>query len=675
MLGVLFEEARQVVEVSPNRADIACFIGFINRRREFVPEPVAAWLQRRGWPDLPKALKADLRLNLLRDPRQVAPLRQWLLAHGWPNVQQEDVAALRSAVIKAADEAKAAQEAFTKAESLTRKAENLAELAKAVESWLRANGWPTALPAKLTADRSLVDLADAPGLTYVREWLLANGWPNLELLDSPPGDLLVRTPLSPDARAALIAGGWRELGKNVRDDDDLRHKPVVVESFAAFARLFDWENRADTGRSTWMGAAVRSFFAQGGARCFIVRAGDVGAFAPSPAPEALALAANVQLERLRALIPSHAGGPVSSSSRQEDWRGIEVLRGLEEAALVCLPDLPELVSDATLAPAGLQPLPPVPEEFVECSTVLVPSVESSRILSTSPACREEGYRLWFRAANAAARFVKENRRDVQLILAVPLPAEGSAAGGNLIRRLEEPGLAASLDETEGIATAFLQLAFPWLGTDGSAALPGELEPPDGVLAGVVARTVASVGAHRSLGRQPLHRVNRFFPPLTARDTQLLTARGDAPALIHRVSLLGQSPNGASLLSDVTTSLDVAHRPASVGRLTAAILRTARRLGEEVVFDTSGAALWRKIETRLTTLLSQFYRAGALQGESPEQAFSVRCDETTMTPNDHDNGRVVAEVKFAPAHPVGLITVTLSLRAGSASAEATEERDG
>jgi len=145
-------------------------------------------------------------------------------------------------------------------------------------------------------------------------------------------------------------------------------------------------------------------------------------------------------------------------------------------------------------------------------------------------------------------------------------------------------------------------------------------------------------------------------------------------MIHRVSLLGETPTGASVLSDVTTSLDLAHRPASVGRLTAAILRTARRLGDEVVFDASGPALWRQIETRLTNLLSQFHRAGALLGESPEQGFSVRCDETTTSRNDLDHGRVVAVVQFAPAHPVGLITVTLSLRAGGAAAETTEGRD-
>jgi len=67
------------------------------------------------------------------------------------------------------------------------------------------------------------------------------------------------------------------------------------------------------------------------------------------------------------------------------------------------------------------------------------------------------------------------------------------------------------------------------------------------------------------------------------------------------------------------------------------------------------------------LLSDFFAAGALQGESAAEAYSIRCDDTTTSQNDRDNGRVVAEVRFAPAHPVGLIVVVLSVREGAVSA--------
>ena len=475
--------------------------------------------------------------------------------------------------------------------------------------------------------------------------------------------------LPPLIKDWLQDNGWRPPGTPVADDDALLQTPVPLENFESFDLIFEWEKRANTGFATWLGAAVRSFFVQGGARCFVVRAGDARDLdLPRDTLE--------PRRRLRNLVPGYNGGQKSSPAHREKWRGIEVLHGLEEAAFVCLPDLPEVVADATLGPVGLSPLPPSPEEFAECSTIIAPPADKIRRRSRSPACTEAGYRHWFNAANAAAAFLKENRRDAELILAVPLPAEGTLPQGDLLRVLHQPhlpGLATKMvDSLDGIATAFLQLVYPWLATDGANFLPGELEPPDGAFAGAAARTVASLGAHRSLGRQPLHRIGRFFPPLASRDQLLVTPKGADPALIHRVSLLGETPTGPRVLSDVTTSLDSAHRPASVGRLTAAILRTARRLGDEVVFDASGPELWRKIETRLDNLLSQFFRAGALLGETAEEAFSVVCDETTTTQNDLDNGRVIALVKFAPAQPVGVITVVLSLRDGARlTAEAQE----
>ena len=51
------------------------------------------------------------------------------------------------------------------------------------------------------------------------------------------------------------------------------------------------------------------------------------------------------------------------------------------------------------------------------------SPDDVRRRSLSPACTEEGYGKWFEVVNIAAAFLDKRRRDVELILAVPLPAE------------------------------------------------------------------------------------------------------------------------------------------------------------------------------------------------------------------------------------------------------------
>jgi hypothetical protein len=479
-------------------------------------------------------------------------------------------------------------------------------------------------------------------------------------------------PLSASLKEWLHDHGWRPRGSAVADDDPLLHTPVPVESFEAFERLFAWETRPAAlggfAHPTWLGAAVRSFFRQGGARCFVVRAGEPWAYQAVPAGLSAAEedARKAEMKtRLQTLLPGFGGGDAPSPGAPERWKGLGVLLGLDEAAFVCLPDLPEIVADAALDPAGLAPLPSGPEVFVECSPTVAPEPDDLRQISRAPACTEAGCAEWFGAARHAATFVRTWRREVQLLLSIPLPAQTASADWlkQLAASGTKQGLAGTLDETAGISTAFLQLAFPWLFTSGSEALPGGIEPPDGVLAGVAARSVAARGAYHSLGRQPLRAVQGFEPELSERELERKASKPELGALLDRVSILGPTPTGPRVLSDVTTSLDAAHRPASVGRLTAAILRAARRLGDTLVFEPSGPELWRKIESRLDGLLADFYAAGALLGESRAEAYSVRCDQTTTTPNDLDNGRVLVAVRFAPAHPIGQIMVVLALRDG------------
>lgn len=481
-------------------------------------------------------------------------------------------------------------------------------------------------------------------------------------------------PLSASVKSWLQDHGWREHGTPVADDDALLDTPVPLDSFEAFDRLFAWETRPPVPHAfpfaTWLGAAVRSFFRQGGARCYVVRVGDPGPYTPrtTASDPTNPLTAEQQL-RLGKLFPGFVTGTPPSPADPSSWRGLGVLLGLDEAAFVCFPDLPELVADAALEPAGLEPLPPSPEVFVTCSPEVALPPDEVRQISASPACTAAGYLRWRAAVRHAAQFLGARRRDVQLVLALPLPSPdlGTRYTQNLDANGHVLGLDDGIDETAGIASAFVQLSYPWLATAGSETLPGGLEPPDAVLAGVLARSIPELGVAHSVGRQILRGVHGFSPALAVADLELDTPKGADPALIHRVSLLGHTPNGPRVLSDVTTSKSLAHRPASIGRLTAAILRTARHLGDTIVFEPSGEILWQRIRTQLERLLADFYTAGALHGASAAEAYSIRCDATTTTQNDLDNGRVVAEVRFAPSHPVGLIVVVLALREGEVAA--------
>jgi phage tail sheath protein FI len=215
------------------------------------------------------------------------------------------------------------------------------------------------------------------------------------------------------------------------------------------------------------------------------------------------------------------------------------------------------------------------------------------------------------------------------------------------------------EASPGLASAFVQLAYPWLRTRGSARLPEEVEPPEGVLAGLLAQNTLTRGAYRSAAGQPTTDAYAVFPEVTSDQLTERRAAAGAPAMtglaLHeRVSIFGNTPAGLLLLSDVTTSLDESYRPASVNRLVSLVVRAARIVGEESVFEPSGERLWVELRERLSTLLLQLYRAGALRGANAAEAFSVRCDRSTTSQNDLDAGRVIAEIGIDDSGQVALV---------------------
>jgi phage tail sheath protein FI len=73
-----------------------------------------------------------------------------------------------------------------------------------------------------------------------------------------------------------------------------------------------------------------------------------------------------------------------------------------------------------------------------------------------------------------------------------------------------------------------------------------------------------------------------------------------------------------------------------------------------VFEPNGEELWAEVRRTVTDFLYGEWRDGALKGDRPEAAFFVRCDRTTMTQNDLDNGRLICEIGVAPLKPAEFV---------------------
>jgi phage tail sheath protein FI len=74
----------------------------------------------------------------------------------------------------------------------------------------------------------------------------------------------------------------------------------------------------------------------------------------------------------------------------------------------------------------------------------------------------------------------------------------------------------------------------------------------------------------------------------------------------------------------------------------------------VVFEPNGAPLWMRVRAKVEQILSREWRKGRLVGRKPEQAFFVRCDRSTITQNDLDNGRLVILIGVALLRPAEFV---------------------
>jgi Bacteriophage tail sheath protein len=490
-----------------------------------------------------------------------------------------------------------------------------------------------------------------PVPTLIRQWLVERGW-----LKGVGGTLWV-----PD-EARVMA---------------LLDVPVPIESWAMFDRLFAWDRRPVDERipprwaTTYLGAAVRSFFAQGGRKCYVVRVGD---------PCVLTARAPTRRAQLGHLLPGFPGEVTSVAVDPASWRGVGHLFGLPDVSFLCLPDLADIVRADRTVPAVTPHPPPRPERFLECSDgEQVPSQDQLVTTFPAPTCDRDGYQLWAQALERAAFLLAppadarlagiRGPRVAQLIAALPLPdpefKDGPVAA--LVADLMSRPLGSGGLVLPSLGTSFLQLVYPWARTPGSANLPGALESPDAVLTGVLARNALTRGSYRSAAGLELADVYDLSPLLTEAELSWSPDPARSPArrpgtFADHVSVLGRVPAGMRVLTDVTASRDEVYRPGGVHRLMSTILRAAQRIGEDIVFEPSGERVWATIQAHLSTLMLALYDDGALRGASATDAFQVRCDRSTMSQNDIDNGRLIVELQFQAAAPIEHVTVQLALDA-------------
>lgn len=85
-----------------------------------------------------------------------------------------------------------------------------------------------------------------------------------------------------------------------------------------------------------------------------------------------------------------------------------------------------------------------------------------------------------------------------------------------------------------------------------------------------------------------------------------------------------------------------------------------------VFEPNDERLWTRLNVTVSSLLSEFWRAGGLKGRNANQAFYVVCDASNNTEESISNGEVHIEVGVALQYPAEFVVITISQWTGGAN---------
>jgi phage tail sheath protein FI len=83
----------------------------------------------------------------------------------------------------------------------------------------------------------------------------------------------------------------------------------------------------------------------------------------------------------------------------------------------------------------------------------------------------------------------------------------------------------------------------------------------------------------------------------------------------------------------------------------------------VTFEPNDEPLWKQVRTSVEDFMLGLFKKGAFAGTTPADAFAVRCDRSTMTQTDIDNGRLILEVGFAPLKPAEFVILRIGQTLG------------
>jgi phage tail sheath protein FI len=194
---------------------------------------------------------------------------------------------------------------------------------------------------------------------------------------------------------------------------------------------------------------------------------------------------------------------------------------------------------------------------------------------------------------------------------------------------------------------YAALYYPWV-TVFDPVTRKELNlPPSGFVAGIYARNDGERAVYKAPANEVVRGAIGFETLLNKGQQEVLNPEG-----VNCFRFF--EGRGLRLWGARTISSDYEWKYLNVRRYFAYVERSIDKGTQWVVFEPNGELLWANVRSTIGDFLLNEWQSGALLGEKPESAFFVRCDRSTMTQNDLDNGRLICLVGIAPLKPAEFV---------------------
>ncbi len=470
-------------------------------------------------------------------------------------------------------------------------------------------------------------------------------------------------------------------------------EPTLVTSLTQFNELFggpfSFEVKEGTGEEAktktitpYLPYAIEGFFLNGGKRCFVCRVignnaaaskfssnGETLFEAKSPGSwgDRILIVARPQEEDasktetfgLYLLSPQSEIDPLIEAGREKAWsevNQVKLKRLLDKARVKELypfgEGLKEKVNEKSVL---LEIKKDLGEDFapglyrlgdgkegeltLEDYTTYFESLEKNEEISLVYAPYEEGV-----YEDLVSRLIAHCEKLMDRFLVID-PAPGKTPND----LLQNP----PRDRWESKYAAFY---YPWLKVYDPLSQGLKEIPPGGHVLGVYARTDAERGVHKAPANEPLRGVTALAYTVGKGEQEILNPQG--------INCLRAFPGrGIRVWGARTLSSDPLWKYVNVRRLFIFLEKSIERGVQWVVFEPNSPRLWARVRQTITQFLTGVWKDGALMGTAPEEAFFVKCDETTMSPDDLENGRLIVLVGVAPVKPAEFVIFRIAQWSG------------